>query len=351
MQPISQKKMKKSSKTIKIVTVAAAASESEIANDVATKENVDAVDGIRAKEEIRSSNCEQNGEENLISRKMQNVKLVEPVEIVRTAEGINRRSMLIRNLGRQQTNVPIVEVEKPKPRPKPFINMEIMLPKTHVLITHVIDYKTLVVRPTDSEYMKLMNDLVQWSLQDEQVLKIRKPIARGDIVFATSFLSGPFCRASVLNIDNDSKALVEFIDFGGREMVPLELIKYLDEDLQTRKTLLNKVSLRNVVDITPAAMEKSKDFLDEVKVSKIELILVYNKDECKDDQLVGELVFANSHQPLSDQIIEWNKVEIEREEKMKAIAAFQVTAAPPPSPVKQEKTAVIEVNVLVIERF
>lgn len=221
----------------------------------------------------------------------------------------------IENLSLSQNSVPKPPAPVVVRRPKPRINMEIIPNNARVVITCVLDYKTLAIRSLtcNKEYIQLLKDICDWSIKEIETIKMDS-ISCGDIILAPSTEFGPYCRANVLSIEN-GRCAVEFIDFGGRETVQLNQIKQLSQDLQTRKVFLNKMTLRDVGEACDFVQKKAKDYLAALHNTKTEFEFHYNAIDCKTDSIGGDLVFPTDKRSICEHINEWSKLYLAEAEK------------------------------------
>lgn len=117
---------------------------------------------------------------------------------------------------------------------------------TQVKLTSFIDFKTVYVRPSNSEdeleFIKLMNDVAKAA---KTSVKLKVPKSG---LLALALFDAVYHRALILKLLNQNEAIVAFIDFGNVDTVNIADLRIMPTELKKRPRMVTKFTLKDVPD-------------------------------------------------------------------------------------------------------
>lgn len=164
-----------------------------------------------------------------------------------------------------------------------------------VIITAVIDERTVFVRPTshDSEYLKAIEDISECSRKAVNLSILPK---KGDIVL--SKFEGVYYRALVLNTVNKFSVRVGYLEYGNIEIKNLVDLKKLVPELQGIPRFVKKLFLKDIsLDVKS---EKVIDYLSKQMNNLIKLEMICEKGDTNEVELIDELTKESLNKIIID---------------------------------------------------
>lgn len=152
---------------------------------------------------------------------------------------------------------------------------------SRVLITSIIDHRTVCVRPldveSDADYLRTINLTADESLRAEPLTALPSV---GDWVLAT--WQNIYGRAIVLKVIDADKIFCGFIDYGNVISCQLAELKQISSMLKHRRWLNKKIVLNHLQKV--CLDKKQVDILKDLLLIGAKLVLMYDTDLDEDDE-------------------------------------------------------------------
>lgn len=194
--------------------------------------------------------------------------------------------------------------DRPEYEQQPEANMaeeEGMQSHQIVVISAVLDSRTVFVRPSQGPanmlHLRILRLAAEYGNKSEPVVGVPEV---GSIVLASCHKV--FYRARILNVSLDTQqVLIEFVDFGDQETVPLHRLKQLSSELRAQKVIPTKIRLAGIKENGPNE-QNAIGLLKHIS-SQMQGMTLIKIENPEGDEYILRFVIDNKS--LNDEVAKW----------------------------------------------